>query len=191
MRRKSPIVLSMSILLCFCFRAEAQDYSFGLYSSLKGIGAVFEHSRPGNCFNCYSAIMDIYGMPTGRSNMPGAHFSFSHNVIYRESERNGVIYRLYWGTGGSMGFLHDFEKGLFASPGGTVLRRNYGFMAALDGNYGCKFIFRDELSIDLRFTGEFGFHMRRDEIHGNTDLACYLNGLFRAFHPQLIISYLF
>lgn len=191
MSLKRSGVLFLIAFLCFCTKAGAQDYSFGLYSSLKGVGGVFEHSRTRHCFNCYSAMMDIYGMPTGRSNMPGGHFAFSHNVIYSEFEDNGVRYRLYWGTGCSLGFVHDFEKGLFASPGGTVLRKNYGLMAALDGNYGCKFIFREALCIDVRFTGEFGFHMRKDEIHGNMDLSCYLNGIFRALYPQVVLSYMF
>lgn len=188
---KRSVVLFLAICLLLPFNAAGQDYSFGLYSSMKGIGAVFEHSRPNHCFNCYSATMDIYGMPSGRSNMPGGHFSFSHNVIHSEYQDNGVRYSLYWGTGCSVGFVHDFEKGLFATPGGTVLRRNYGLMCALNGNYGCKFTFRESLCIDLRFTGEFGFHIRRDEIHNNLDLSCYLNGLFRAIYPQVILSYLF
>lgn len=191
MYMKHSKVLVLILCLVMSLTAGAQDYSFGLYSSIKGIGATFEHRRPNNCFNSYTATMDIYGMPTGRSNMPGGHFSYSHNVIYREYGSNGVKYSLYWGTGCSAGFVHDFEKGLFAQPGGTILRRNYGLMCALAGNYGCRFTFRESLCLDLRFTGEFGCHIRKDEIHGNQDLSCYLNGIFRALYPQLIISYLF
>lgn len=191
MFRKAFIAISALIFLCLGHSASAQDYAFGISNSFKGIGMVFEHSTAPYCFNSYMLSMDMYGMTTGRSNYPGGRFNFSHNVIFNEFEHDGIICEFYWGTGFSAGYLHDFEKGMFAMLGGTVLRKNYGVMAALNGSYGTRFIYRGAFCIDIRFTGEFGLHMRRDEILGNLDLSCYLNGIFRTIYPQIQINYMF
>lgn len=186
-------LLTLTALLCLCsgHEAVAQEYAFGISNSLKGVGVVFEYSSAPYTFNSFILGMDMYGMPTGRSRYPGGRFSYSHNVIFDEFEHDGIICDFYWGVGCSTGYLHDFEKGQFAVPGGTVLRQNYGIMAAINGSYGARFIYRGNFCIDLRLTGEFGLHLRRDEIHGNLDMSCYLNGLTRAIYPQLQINYMF
>lgn len=188
---KTKAIICLLLGIFVSLSASAQDFSFGTRFSFKGMGITVEHSAKGNSFNSYSLSMDIYGLPTRRSIEPGAHFNFSHCIIFSDFENDGIRYSFYWGPGFSAGLVHDFEKGFFSQPGGTVLRKNMGLMAALSGSYGCRFIFRECINLDLRLTGEFGFHLRKDEILGNMDLSCYLNGLFRALYPQLQITYMF
>ena len=177
------LVISLSL--------SAQEFTFGIRNSFKGPGIVFEHTQKEGSFNSYALSLDIYGLPTGRSKDPGAHFNFCHNIIFTDIEHDGVHYSLYWGSGFSLGYVHDFEKGFFSRPGGTVLRYNQGFMAAMSGDFGCRFLFRGAIGLDLRMTGEFGFHLKKNEIYGNPNLSCYLNGVLRALYPQLTISYSF
>lgn len=189
--RKTITAIFVLLSICFSQRAAAQDYAFGISNSFKGIGFVFEHSKAPFQFNSYALCMDMYGMPTGRSHYPGGHFIFSHNNIFNEFERDGIICDLYWGAGFSAGYVHDFEKGFFEMQGGTVLRKNYGAMAAINGSFGTRFIFRGAFCINIRLTGEFGLHLRRDEILGNLDLSCYINGLMRSLYPEIHINYMF
>lgn len=191
MLKKTFAVIAVLFCMCSWHRASAQDYAFGIANSFKGVGVVFEHTRAEYCFNSFQLGMDMYGMPTGRSHYPGGRFSFSHNIIFDEFERNGVVCDFYWGAGFSAGYVHDFEKGMFAVSGGTVLRKNYGAMAALSGSCGARLIYRGAFCIDLRFMGEFGLHMRQDEIQGNLDLSCYINGLIRTIYPEIHINYMF
>lgn len=167
-------------------QSHAQRTSFGVYNSLKGIGAEVEIPNGGNEFTSLVAFAEIYGIPTGRCDKPGVKVRFSHNYVFKTFEEESTVFMLYAGPGVSAGYMRDFEVGRRIDKTLT-LTRNPGVMAALSGSFGCRFSFESRIALDLSFTADLGIHARRDEELHNIDVRMYRNGLMQSFYPELSI----
>lgn len=188
---------SILIILCLlpasirCISASGQDVAIGGFNSLKGFGICTEiggsdadHER----FNTYILSLDIYGLPMGRTEKPGVKFVFSHNHVLVKGGRGGVDSQFYAGPGAAVGYVHDREKSVASI---NRLVNNPGMTAALTGSAGMRMLFREHVLIDLSFTFEAGFHIRKDEWQEQNDLRFYSNGIYQAWYPQLSIMYKF
>ena len=151
----------------------------GLFSSPKGVGAVF------------TFYVDVYGVITSRCSYPGYKLNLSRQYVFKRFQRDGYNMTLYAGPGISAGFVrdHDKRRGIDFS---SLMSDNQGLMFALSGDAGCRFDFDGRVALDLSFTAEAGVHVRRNEREQNypaTYLSVYNNGLMQVLYPQLTILF--
>ena len=190
LRTCHTLLAAFSALLFFAAVASAQEVSAGVYNSVRGIGASV--SIPSGEFDASSLTLfaDIYGIPSGRTKIPGVKFNYTRQFVFRTIEYENTLFSFYAGPGVSAGYVFDHENGAFSDYDKPLLM-NQGFMAALSGSAGCLFTFSRRVVLDLFWTVEGGIHIRRDETLGNIDLRLYRNGLTQAWMPQLAIRAFF
>ena len=185
-----PYILFVVSLLLSCLCASAQRPSAGMYNSVKGFGLSFSLQSEDGEMDVFTAYADIYGIPSGRSKVPGAKFNYSHQFVFTTLVFNDAVLDIYAGPGVTAGYVHDHESGFFTDYDKPLLL-NMGVVGALSGTVGCVFSFSRKLMLDLSWTVEGGIHMRRDETLENIDLKLYKNGLTQAWMPQLVIRSFF
>ncbi len=163
----------------------------GLFSSPKGVGAVFRLPQKDNVFHSATFYVDVYGVITSRCSYPGYKLNLSRQYVFKRFQRDGYSMTLYAGPGISAGFVrdHDKRRGIDFS---SLMSDNQGLMFALSGDAGCRFDFDGRVALDLSFTAEAGVHVRRNEREQNypaTYLSVYNNGLMQVLYPQLTILF--
>lgn len=166
--------------MLFCLPSMGQsgtaEIGAGLYNSPKAFGFVAEFHKPEGSFQTLRLCADIYGLPSGRFDRPGAVFNYSSNHILSTTAKPECDISFYMGPGVSVGYVKDFDLG-----------NNPGAMLALSGSLGWIFRFRGSLYLDFSWTVEAGMHLRHAENGEGSRLSLYKNGLFRSVIPQLCL----
>ncbi|MCR5352554.1 MAG: hypothetical protein K6E35_08720 [Bacteroidales bacterium] len=182
-----------ALLLCLLFSppAKGQQALVGLYQSPKGVGvsAMFEGER-GDVLDIVTLRTDFYGILTGRTDEPGVCLTYTHDYSFLWVEWPEFTMSLHAGAGGLLGYVHDWEEGIFSAIE-RQLQHSAGFAAGLAGNVGLRLDFDRRLSLDLSFTTAPGIHLRTDKETGAVILSFYKNGLYRSYFPQINILYRF
>ena len=163
----------------------------GLFSSPKGVGAVFRLPERDNVFHSATFYVDIYGVVTSRCSYPGYKLNISRQYIFSRLQRNGYSMTLYAGPGVSAGYVRDHDKGRGFDLV-SLMSDNQGLMFALSGDAGCRFDFGGSVALDLSLTAEAGVHVRpneREQSYQATYLSIYNNGLLQALYPQFTILF--
>jgi hypothetical protein len=170
--------------------AKGQEALLGLFNSPKGIGVTaMVGSDWGNETNIITLRTDFYGILGGRTQNMGVCVTYSHDYAIYQLWQDQFDLTLHAGAGGQIGYVHDWEKGLFV-PLDRDLEHKMGLAVALVGNIGLRFDF-DRLTLDLSFGLAPGIHLRTDEETGAVLLAFYRAGIYNAYYPQLNIMYRF
>jgi len=191
MLRKLHIgLIAMLVFLLSGPRAQAQEALLGLYHSPKGIGVTALFGTPGGVeMNILTLRTDFYGLLSGRTEQMGVSVCFTHDYAFYRIEQEQFDMTLHAGAGGLVGYVHDWEKGLF-SLYNRELQHKAGLALALAGNVGLRFDF-DRLTLDLSFGLAPGIHLRSDPDSGAMLLSYYYGGTYHAYFPQLNIMYRF
>lgn len=190
-RSSFHILLPAVLMLIFGQAAYARRDKAGLYQSPKGIGAtvMFDSPRDG-AMNIFTLRTDFYGFLSGRTERIGAFLSYTHDYCFFRTEGDDFSLFLHAGAGASLGFAHDYEKGIFSSFE-RALTHAPGFVAALAGNVGLCVDFERRLRVDISFSLDPGIHLRTDPSTGALLLSFYHNGIYRGYYPQINLMYCF
>ena len=189
-RLKTSAVL-LALLLTACPISRAQVRSAGIFNSLKGFGLSFElPSADENTFTSFNVFADIYGLVTSRTDVPGVRAGADRCRIFSRLSGKDVNFLFYAGTGLCLGYVHDYETGTYNGRK-DVLVNNMGFVAALDGRVGCRFLFNRRITIDAAFSADLGVHVRKDENSRNALVRLYKNGIFQLIYPEVKLEYHF
>lgn len=184
--------LYMGLLLlgvAFCTPSYGQDSSFGLFNSPKGFGLAFQkETQPG--FDILELYADTYGVFSGRCQDPGLKISYTHAYVLGEFAGDEYLCSFYVGPGCGMGYIRDFESGIFMKDV-LPLSRNKGIAAALSVKSGFVFQFQRRIDLDLGFKFEGGIHVRPEERGRGLALSLYENGVYQTFLPELSILFRF
>lgn len=191
MTNKLILILSA---LTFCLGASAGDrLSLGLFSSPKGFGLCSEFAGPATPkeSNTICIYADLYGVLSSRSSKPGLMISYTHNYLFRRFERpSGAAISVFFGGGGSAGYVHDYERGFWRSSD-RELQNSRGLVLALCGRVLTKFEFKRRISLSVGFDINAGIQARRNSQTGDAIISLYKNGLYHLLMPQVGISYKF
>lgn len=183
-------IVCLLALVCFCSGIRAQQTSVGLFSSPKGFGANLQTASglKTDAFHDLSLYADIYGVTMGKCLQPGVAFNYTYAMVFRRFSWRGMDCRLFTGPGISLGWVREYEKGLFdpevkyfLSPGG---------MAAVNAAFGIQVQCHERIRLDLRWEAQAGVFYRSDSSLQSTSLSLFKNGIYRAFYPELVICIL-
>jgi hypothetical protein len=180
--------------LSLCHTAEGQTaerYSLGLYNSIRGIGLSLFEQREDLSFNSYSLTADLFGVLNGRTDVPGLHFNFSRNYYLMSSGDERCNFLLFSGPGATIAYTRDYEKGYYNREHFGPFEKNPGVVLALSASFGCRFVFRRRIELQLSWLLETGLHLRQDEELPQTKVSFYRNGVLRAPYPILHVTYRF
>ena len=191
MLRKRHIRLAAALVfLLLGPLAKGQEAMLGLFQSPKGVGVTALFGRGwGEEMDILTLRTDFYGLLAGRTDQIGISISYTHDYALYQLWQEQFDLTLHAGAGGLVGYVHDWEKGLF-SQYDRELTHNFGLAVALAGNIGLRFDF-DRLTLDLSFTVAPGMHLRTDEDTDDVLLSFYHAGIYPAYFPQLNIMYRF
>ncbi len=191
MLRKRHIRLAAALVfLLLGPMAKGQEAMLGLFQSPKGVGVTALFGRGwGEEMDILTLRTDFYGLLAGRTEQIGISISYTHDYALYQLWQEQFDLTLHAGAGGLVGYVHDWEKGLFSQYDRT-LTHNFGLAVALAGNIGLRVDF-DRLTLDLSFTAAPGIHLRTDEDSGDVLLSYYRCGSVHAFLPQLNIMFRF
>lgn len=180
---------TLAILLLACPILHGQDFSAGVFNSVKGIGlsAEFLHSNRLDMIETYA---DLYGVIGGRCDTPGVKLCYTHARILKQIVGDSTSYLIYLGPGFSTGYIQDFEAGMFEKSFRTFVR-NKGICAALTAKGGVRMDFNRRLSLNAGIRIEAGVHVRPDEQRRAYALSLYENGIYQTYVPELSILYRF
>lgn len=185
MRYSLTGIVALTALVLSSASLNATEPMLGAFNSPKGFGIVLESRHP-VAFNTYIIYLDMYGMFSPRTDIPGAKACFSRNYILNTKDCGEAELDLYLGPGCSAGFVQDLERG------NAPLERNPGAMLALSCTGGMRVRYKKApVCLDLSFRSEFGVHFRQDEILATENVSLYMNGLSQTIVPQLSILYCF
>lgn len=170
--------------------ARGQEALLGVFNSPKGFGvtALFGPEM-GEESNILTLRTDFYGLLGGRTHKMGVCITYTHDYAIYQLWEEQFDMTLHAGAGGQIGYVQDWEKGLF-SQFERQLTHKPGLAVALAGNIGLRFDF-DRLTLDLSFTVAPGMHLRTDEDTSDILLSFYHAGIYHAYFPQLNIMYRF
>ena len=191
LRFRTALVLSFLSLCCF---ASAQEHKLrtGLLSSLKGAGISLQIDSPsGSEVDVINLYADIYGLPTGRTSDLGVVLSYSHNYVLKTFGNSDVSAALYSGVGVSLGYVHDYEKGVFSKTHERLLEKRMGGIVCLCINGGLAVDFERNLTIDLSFSFNPGLHIRTESRNNSLKVSPYKLGVYQLIIPQLSLLYRF
>ena len=191
MLRKFHIRLAAALVfLLLGPAAKGQEAMLGIFQSPKGIGvtALFG-SDWGEEMDILTLRTDFYGLLAGRTQQMGICISYTHDYALYQLWQEQFDLNLHAGAGGLVGYVNDWEKGLF-SQYDRALTHNSGLAVALAGNIGLRVDF-DRLTLDLSFLIAPGIHLRTDKESGDVLLSYYRCGTIHAFLPQLNILFRF
>jgi len=191
MLRKRHIRLAAALVfLLLGPLAKGQEAMLGLFQSPKGVGVTALFGRGwGEEMDILTLRTDFYGLLAGRTDQIGISISYTHDYALYQLWQEQFDLTLHAGAGGLVGYVHDWEKGLF-SQYDRELTHNFGLAVALAGNIGLRVDF-DRLTLDLSFTAAPGIHLRTDQDTGDVLLSYYRCGSIHAFLPQLNIMFRF
>ena len=192
MSRISHFLLAALLLPLFCPLLRGQEAMAGLYQSAKGVGltAMF-YSYGGDEADIITLRTDFYGILTNRTRQPGVCLTYTHDYVFFEQEGEDFLLQLHAGAGGTLGYVHEFERGFF-SAFDRELQHSAGGVAAVTGNLGLRLdFFRRPLTLDFSITASPGLHLRTDRDTGALILSFYKNGIFQTYQPQLNLMYHF
>lgn len=184
MHKPRPYVILLaaffSVLLIKGPDIRAQEVSAGLFNSFKGFGLstrIMSEDAESRSFSLYA---DIYGLPLAEvSGAPGVKFNYSHDSVLRSYRAGSAAASLYAGPGMTIGYARDFRKG------------DFGLVAALSGELGCRFRFDRRIVMDICMQTEAGVWIAKDKYLQNITLSLYKNGFIMTILPQLRLEYEF
>lgn len=176
------------VFLLPCPLARGQEALLGLFQSPKGVGvtATFGSAGAGET-DILTLRTDFTGLLTGRTEHMGVCISYTHDYPIYQLWGDQFDMTLHAGAGGLVGYVQDWEKGLF-SQYDRAFKHKQGFALALAGDIGLRFDF-DRLSLDLSFTVAPGLHLRADDETNTVILSYYHAGSVYAYFPQLSIMF--
>ncbi|MBQ6244972.1 MAG: hypothetical protein IJK55_09710 [Bacteroidales bacterium] len=185
------LLLALALMLpCAASHGQGRVLAGTLHSP-KGVGAtVLLHARNGREMDIFTLRTDFYGLLDGRTRDVGGCFTYSHDYLLWDQDREDYRLRLHAGAGGMLGYVHDFEKGFFSATDRRLLR-NPGAMASVTGNVGLCIDFDNRLSLDVSFTVAPGVHLRTDHKTGALLVSFYNNGVIQSYVPQVNLMYRF
>jgi len=181
MPRKVSSCLVAALLALTSFAAKAEgghDLSFGGSFSPKGCGVELYGEGVSSSFRL-TLRSDFQDIIDGGSEVPGVVCGFSLDYPLKKWRTGAGEISLTLGPTVSAGYVRD-------------LGYKHGVMAAIGCSTGANFKFDGSpLEISVRLAGETGMHsMGGDDVH-DTTLRFYVNGLRRAWAPELTIRYRF
>lgn len=166
-----------ALLLAGCLSCAAQPL-LGLYNSTKGFGVNAIRPVPGQEeFDNYTLYADIYGLPLGKSSIPGVYFSYTRDYIFRTIEIDGIVFDFYAGAGASAGYVRDREA------------ERMGGVFALCGDVGVRADFSRLISVALSLRTDLGLYISKEPASTALLFSFYRNGLIRTLHPQISILF--
>jgi len=177
---KAPrFLLTFALALLWGTGANAQIRSVGTYHSYKGIGMSCQTGSPGSRdFNYFVFYADMSKVFSGKSQVPGVKFNYSHNVrlhTFTPLEREDIC--IFAGSGVSAGWVSDGQRDAF------------GFESALTGSFGFRAAFSRKLMLTAGLTLEVGAFIYHDG--RGLRYSLYRNGVTQSIYPQISISYMF
>lgn len=190
MTARRRYIVCLLALVCFCTGIRAQQTSVGLFSSPKGFGAnaQFASALRSDAFHDLSLYADTYGVMMGKCLQPGIRLNYSYASVFHRFSWRGMDCCLFTGPGISLGWVREYEKGLFdpevkyfLSPGG---------MAAVNAAFGIQVRCHERIRLDLRWEAQAGVFYRDDPSLNSITLSFFKNGICQALYPELIISIL-
>lgn len=191
MSRVRHFLLAALLLPLLCPQLRGQDFTAGMYQSVKGVGisAMF-WSYDGEA-DIITLRSDFYGVLSGRTRQPGVCLSYTHDYVFFEREGEDFRLQLHAGAGGMLGYVHDYERG-FYSAFDRELEHERGGVVALTGNFGLRLdFFWRPVTIDFSITAAPGLHLRTEPDTGARILSFYRNGILQAYQPQINLMYFF
>ena len=184
-------LLAALLLPLFCPSLRGQEVMAGLYQSMKGIGATAMFYSDGDEADILTLRSDFYGVLSGRTRRSGVCLSYTHDYVFFERDGEDFLLQLHAGAGGMVGYVHDFERGLY-SAFDRELQHRPGAVAALTGNLGLRLdFFWRPVTLDFSITAAPGLHLRTDQDTGAMILSFYRNGILQAYQPQINLMYYF
>ena len=190
MSQRGHYIVCLLVLLSICAGARAQQASVGLFSSPKGYGAnaQFPSSLRKDAFHDLTLYADTYGIFMGKCFVPGMHFNYSFDTVFHRFAWRDMECRMYTGPGISLGWVREFEKGLFDPD--TRYFMSPGGLAALNAAFGLQFQCHERVRLDLRWEAQVGIFYRDDYSAHATSLSLFKKGIYQLFYPELIIQIL-
>ena len=187
MSQRGRHIVCLLVLVSICAGARAQQAALGLFSSPKGFGlnGRFDSSFRANAFHDLSVYADTYGIAMGKCFMPGFRLNYSYNTVFHRFAWRGMDCSLYTGPGVSLGWVREFEKGLFDPD--VRYFRSPGGMAAVNACFGIQVQCHERVRLDLRWEAQAGIFYQDDNSVQTTILSLYKNGIYQALYPELII----
>lgn len=187
------ILVGCALMFIASSFTEAREKRIGLFNSPKGLGLSLQvDNRNGDEIRCFNVYADCYGVFSARTSDLGLAASFTHNYIFGVYDYEHLRLSVYGGAGVLMGYVHDYEKGLFSRDEQTrVLSRDMGFSACLDCNAGLGLDFDRGITVDLSLSLCPGIIIRRDRYTGSALVSLYKLGIFNVWMPQLCLYYRF
>ena len=192
MCRTVHTLLVTAALLLSCTALQARErLRLGMLHSPKGVGvtALFCAPESGE-MDIITLRTDFYGLLSGRTRDVGACLAYTHDYILWTHTGPDHRLRLHAGAGGQLGYVHDFEPGLFSANDRQLLR-NPGGMASVTGNLGLCVDLGRRFTLDVGFSVAPGVHLRTDRRTGTLLVSFYRNGVFNAYLPQVNLMYRF
>lgn len=178
------IVLSCSVL------SKAQG-SVGVSSSASGFGITSQWIiKDGQEINSFNLILDSYGMLSGISDTPGASFSFTRDYVFKYIVFEHFDFIAYAGTGAMIGYVRDYEKGIFKSPR-KEFEKEMGWAIGMCGSLGIILDYDRNISLGFSINPIFGAHIRQEQYAPVIKLSLYKNGLMQTVLPKISIMYRF
>ena len=110
-----PHILFVALYLFLAPAVIAGAQEFGLYNSLKGIGASVRLPEKDGIFHTVNAYVDIYGVATSRCSYPGYKMNVSRQYVCRRFQRDGYSVAFYAGPGISLGYVRDHARATLLS----------------------------------------------------------------------------
>jgi len=172
-------------LLCFqSFDSLAQTESFGLFSSVKGVGLEINGQVNDGAFNTFVAYADIYGLPSGRALFyPGGKAMYFRNKNFKTFKIKDADCSLFWGLGAAAGFVREYEP---KKDYLTYFMYNPGVSLAMAADCGLRTHFEGNIDLAFSFSAELGCFATIDQ-DSKFFFNIYKNGLIRSFYPQISI----
>lgn len=174
---KPRILLVLTLAVMTALPTAGKSWLGGVYSP-KGVGvsslmATFGRSS----YLKAELVADLAGVLRGWGDVPGIQARFSHlYTLVRTELPTGTSLKFQSGPGTMFGYVCDQEG-------------NHGMTACLCGEAGLFFDFQKKVAVGLFFSADVGLHHQRK---GSADLVkFYLNGVLRAYYPELRLLYRF
>jgi hypothetical protein len=176
---KLPTILGLFLLLFSQQMAFSQAIRFGTYQSMKGLGVAMDVKDAHKGYHSFVLYADCCNVFYGTEKVPGFRTSYAYNIHFLGNSRNnGLNVSLFSGPGFTMGYVRDHGK-------------DFGLMGGLFADAGINFNFPSRITLNLGWSAELGFHLKKGDNPDYNVMTIYKNGFYHCHYPELKIFYRF